>query len=98
LNFAEANGTTLTFEKQDINLTITFRLDAPGVQKLFNDINSALPHGFVYTREYDSEAKQSNYTFFKKPGTKTNAENYPEKIYLITDVNNTAVLTFLKYR
>lgn len=98
LNFKEPNDGTLTFEKQDINLTISFRLDAPGVKKFFNELSSALPQGFVYTLEYDAEAKQSNYTFFSKPGAKTITPNFSDKIYLITDANNTAVLTFLKYR
>ncbi|MFI5161661.1 MAG: hypothetical protein ACHQHN_10315 [Sphingobacteriales bacterium] len=95
LNFKEKNDATLTFEKSDINLSISFYLDAAGVKAIFNEISSALPADFVYTREYDAEAKQTNYIFFSKNGP---INNYPEKIYLITDANNTAVLTILKYR
>jgi hypothetical protein len=95
LNFKEKNDATLTFEKSDINLSISFRLNAAGVKAIFDKISSALPPGFVYTREYDAAAKESNYTFFKKGEP---VVNYPEKIYLLTDANNTAVLTILKYR
>lgn len=95
LNFTEKNDPTLTFEKSDINLSVSFRLDATGVKKVFNELCNALPPGFVYTREYDAAAKISNYTFFRKSGP---SAGYPEKIYLQTDVNNTAVLGILKYR
>ncbi|MGZ3764683.1 MAG: hypothetical protein ACXVB0_08745 [Mucilaginibacter sp.] len=95
LNFKEKNNATLTFEKSDINLSISFRLDENGVNKLFDQVNRVLPEGFVYTLEYDALAKISNYTFFKKSGV---VENFPEKIYLQVDVNNTATLGILKYR
>lgn len=98
LNFREINDARLTFEKQDINLSISFRLDTQGVKKLFNDLSSTLPQGFVYTIEYDAETKLNNYTFFKRQDKKPTVENYPEKIYLVTDANDTAMLTFLKYR
>lgn len=97
-NFKEQNDGTLICEKGDVNLTIQFALNYAGLNTFINHLMASLPLNFVYTLEYDALAKQSNYTFFAKPGTKTVPSNYPEKIYLTTDVNNTGILTFLIFR
>ncbi|HEY4327349.1 MAG TPA: hypothetical protein VGN20_25425 [Mucilaginibacter sp.] len=98
LNFKEAHDGTLTFAKEYISLGINFGLDAVGLKKLLDDLNSSFPPGFVYTYEYDAAAKLSYYTFFKDPGVKADAANYPEKISLSVDVDNTASLGFFKFR
>jgi hypothetical protein len=97
-NFKEKNEGRLTCEKNDVSLSIRFALDYAGLNTFLNHLMASLPVNFVYTLEYDALAKQSNYTFFSKPGSKTTPSNYPEKIYLTADVNNTVVLGFLIYR
>jgi len=97
-NFRDKNDATLICEKSDVNLTIDFNLDNAAFTRFFRNLSAELPPNYVYTREYDALAKQSNYTFFAKPGTKTIPADFPEKISMITDASNNVLLTFLLFR
>jgi len=97
-DFREKNDATLTCAKDNVSLTINFNLPNDAYNAFFRNLNVELPANYVYTEEYDADAKQYNYTFFAKPGTKTIPPNYPETIMMIRDASDNVLLTFLLFR
>jgi len=98
LDFKEKNDATLTCEKDNVNLTIEFKMTDVAFNNFFKNLNAEFPSDFVYTKEFDAGAKQYNYAFFPKLGAKVIPPNYPEKLMMIRDSYGTVLLTFLLFR